>query len=84
MEGLHPADPQVEGRLQAATHRVHKVVLIIQDRMRHAVVDLIAPVQRVRVFLNLQQTAAVVRFRHGPPWGALMIPRVFVHELLNH
>lgn len=69
--------------LQQDLHRVHKVVLIDQDQMRLAAEDPIELARRVQVFPSLRQTAAVVRSRHEPPWVVLVIPRVFVHELLN-
>ena len=83
MEGHHPAVHQVVGRLLAAVLRVHKVVQIVHVRMRLAVEDPIVLAQRVQVFPNLQQTVAVVRFHLALQWADLVIPRVFVHELLN-
>lgn len=99
MEGLHLADLQAAAHrvhkvvpledqhlivpLQQDLHRVHKVVLIVRDRMRLAAEDPIVLVRRVQVFPNPQQTVAAVRFPRELQWVARVIPRVFVHELLN-
>lgn len=109
MEGQHPTDHQVAGRLQTAAlrvhkvvqivhvrkgqhqivplqpdlHRVHKAVLIVQGQMRLAGADPIVPVRRVQEYLNLRQIVAVAPFHLGLRWVAPVIPRDFVHELLN-
>lgn len=87
VEGLHLADRQ------AVVHRVHKVVLIVhvrtgqrlivQDQMRLGVADPIVPAPRVLESLNLQQTEAIAPFHPVLRWVDRMIPRAFVHELLN-
>ena len=91
---------QVEGRLQAVAHRVHKVVHQIvrvqtdlEPSVQHQIVRVqivrgvegrIVLVQRVLVFPRLPVTEAVAPFHREPQWGDRRTQRVFAHELLNH
>jgi hypothetical protein len=51
--------------------------------MRLGVADPIVPAPRVLESLNLQQTEAIAPFHPVLRWVDRMIPRAFVHELLN-
>lgn len=93
MEAQHQDVLQVEGHLlvahqtadrhQAVAHRVHKVVLIVRGQRRRAAEDPIALARLGQESPNLKQIVAAVRYLQEPRWAAPVIPRVFVHELLN-
>jgi len=84
VEGHHLVVHQVAGRLQAATLRVHKVVqVIVHVRKVLEVADQIVLVRLGQEYPNLRRTVAVALFHREPQWAVPVIPRVFVHELLN-